>query len=134
MSTFGLTRQEAYMTYNVQKRPSFSQKSPEHLEMIKITLLAIYGCLSSTITNLIEAFTIANLWNRTFSKKVLDLLETQVTTPYGKHVSCINCIEIHPHLSFEDTINADYLIIPALKPVPNSDTLREPKVLGYIRR
>lgn len=100
--------------------------------MKKITLLAIEGCLSSSISNLIDAFTIANLWYRAISSDNEDLFETRVVTHNGHAITCNNCIQIQPHLSFNDEIHSDYLIIPALVPIPESTTLRDPKILEYI--
>lgn len=102
--------------------------------MKKITFLAVEGCISSSISNLIDAFAIANLWNRAFTGGESDLFETKVVSPEGDPVTCSNCIQIHPHLSFADTINSDYLIIPGFLPVPESHTLRDPGVLDYICR
>ncbi len=100
--------------------------------MKTISLLAVDGCLSSTISNLIEAFSIANLWHRHYSGGELNLLETKVVSPDGKPVICSNCIQIHPHGSFADTTDSNYLIIPAFMPVPEANILRNPLVLEYI--
>lgn len=100
--------------------------------MKKITFLAIEGCLSSSLSNLIDAFTIANLWHQSFSRQGSNLFTTTVVAAEGKPVTCNNCIQIQPHFSFEDTIDSDYLIIPALLPIPGPATLRNPQVLDYI--
>lgn len=100
--------------------------------MKKITILAIEGCLSSSVSNLIDAFTIANLWHRALFKQESDLFTTKVVSAEGKPVICNDCIRIQPHFSFADTVNSDYLIIPALLPIPESTILRNSKVLDYI--
>lgn len=100
--------------------------------MIKITFLAVEGCLSSSISNLLDAFTIANLCNQALAGNNLTLFETKVVTLKGEPVTCSDCIQIHPHLSFEDSYKSGYLIIPAFLPVPESSTLRDPNVLEYI--
>lgn len=102
--------------------------------MKTIALLAIEGCLSSSITNLIDSFTIANLWHASFSENGETLFETQIVSPAGNPVICSNNIQINPHYSFKDQINADYLIIPALLPIPKSRDMRNSDVLDFICR
>ncbi len=100
--------------------------------MKKITLLAVEGCLSSSITNLIDGFTIANIWNRALSGKDSNMFVTKVVTPKGKPVTCGDCVQLQPHFSFDEKFTSDYLIIPALLPVPESGVIRDPRVLDYI--
>jgi transcriptional regulator GlxA family with amidase domain len=102
--------------------------------MKQITLLAVEGCLSSSISNLIDAFTIANLWHRALSQGGPNLFETKVVTSDGKPVTCSNCIQIQPHFSFKDARHSDYLVVPALLPVPESAELQDLQVLDYICR
>lgn len=100
--------------------------------MKQISLLAIEGCLSSSITNLVDAFTIANLWYSSYTESREKLFETTIVTPDGSPVTCSNNIQINPHRSFKDDIRSDYLIIPALLPVPKSSEMNS-GVLDYIR-
>lgn len=102
--------------------------------MKQITLLAVAGCLSSSIANLLDAFTIANLWHRNLSGSDVPLFETTVVTRDGKPVTCSNFIQIHPSSSLENETETDYLIIPALLPVPDPHTIRDQQILAYIRR
>lgn len=101
--------------------------------MQKITILAIDGCLSSSVSNLIDAFTIANLWNQALSGQNTELFATTIVSADGEPVTCNNCIQIQPHFSFEDSPGIDYLIIPALLPIPEPSILRNPQVVDYIR-
>ncbi len=100
--------------------------------MKTISLLAVNGCLSSTISTLIDAFSIANRWYWLGSGQDVNLIEIQVVSPDGKPVLCSDCIQIHPHRSFVDTYNSVYLIIPAFMPVPSSSVLHDPVILEYI--
>lgn len=102
--------------------------------MIKITILVVEGCLSSSVSNLIDGFNIANLWDQAFSGRDSNLFATRVVTDRGKPVICSDCIQIQPHFSFKDSGHSDYLIIPALLPVPKSSAMRDPVVLDYICR
>ena len=100
--------------------------------MVRIIFIAIEGCVSSSITSLIDGFTIANLWNGALTGAKEDLFVTGVATRDGKVVYSGRNIGIYPDYSFEDEITTDYLVIPALVPVPEPDSLKEPEVLDYI--
>lgn len=102
--------------------------------MIKITFLAVEGCLSSSIADLIDAFAIANLWHSSWSGKAIPLFAAEVVALDGKPVVCGNCIQINPHRTLEDIAKSDYLIIPAFVPVPESRQMRDPRILDYLHR
>ena len=103
--------------------------------MKRITLLALDGCLSSSISNMIDAFTIANLWYRAFTKERGRLFETSVVTMDGQPVTCNGCVQIQPQYAFKDAIETDYLIIPALIPIPDRTGLEnEAALVEFIRR
>ncbi len=101
--------------------------------MKQITLLAVEGCLSSSITNLIDGFTIANIWSRSLSGRNSDLFLTRVVTITGEPVTCSDCVQLQPHFSFDEKVSSDYVIIPALLPVPESGARYDPRVIDYIR-
>lgn len=102
--------------------------------MIKITFLAVEGCLSSSIANLIDAFTIANLWHNSLSGKAMPLFDTEVVALEGKPVISSNCIQINPHRTLEDIVYSDYVIIPAFIPIPDSRQMQDFRVLDYLCR
>lgn len=102
--------------------------------MIKITFLAVEGCLSSSIANLIDAFTIANLWHNSLSGKAMPLFATEVVALEGKPVISSNCIQINPHRRLEDIAYSDYVIIPAFIPIPDSRQMQDLRILDYLRR
>jgi transcriptional regulator GlxA family with amidase domain len=100
--------------------------------MIKITFLAVEGCLSSSISNLIDAFTIANLWHKYLSGKDVPLFAAEVVALEGKPIISSGCMQITPHSSLTDSANSDYLIIPAFVPVPESCQMQDPQILDYL--
>lgn len=104
------------------------------LNMIKITFLAVEGCLSSSISNLMDAFTIANLWHSFWSGKTIPLFATEVVALEGKPVVSNNCIQINPHGTLEDIAKSDYLIIPAFVAIPESRQMQDPRILDYLHR
>ena len=99
--------------------------------MIKITFLAVEGCLSSSIANLIDAFTIANLWHKSLSGSEVPLFTTEVVALEGKPIISNSCIQINPHRPLDDG-TSDYLIIPALIPVPESRQMQDPEIHEYL--
>lgn len=101
--------------------------------MVQIALLAIDGCLSSSIANLIDAFTIANLWHRALTGDETELFSTRIVSHRGRPIDCSSCIRIQPHHSLEDEMDQDYLILPALLPVPETKSLRSKVIIDYIR-
>lgn len=102
--------------------------------MKNITILAIDSCLSSSVANMIDVFHVANTWHRAQSGDSSDLFATKIVTPEGKPVTCSNCVQILPHFSFENAIRSDYLIIPALLPIPESRTLQNSAIPDFICR
>ena len=102
--------------------------------MIKITFLAMEGCLSSSIADLMDAFTIANLWHSSWSGKAVPLFTTEVAALEGKPVVSNSCIQINPQRTLEESAPCDYLIIPAFVPIPESRQMQDPRILDYLRR
>ena len=102
--------------------------------MPQIALLAVNGCLASSISNLIDTFTIANLWHKALAGTSEELFATSIVAEKREPVNCNGCIELRPHHSLSDEFNPDYLIIPALLPIPEPQALRRPAILDYIRR
>lgn len=92
------------------------------------------GCLSSSIANLLDAFAIANLWHRWFSEKEESLFATEVVALDRKPVVSSSCIQITPHCTVAETARTDYLIIPAIVPVPCARQMQDPRILDYLRR
>ncbi len=102
--------------------------------MIKVTFLAVKGCLSSSISNLMDAFTIANIWHKSLTGLGVPLFKTEVVALEGKPVICSSCIQLNPHRPLEDCTPSNYLIIPAFVPVPESSHMQDPRILDYLRR
>ncbi len=100
--------------------------------MIKITFLAIEGCLSSSISNMIDAFTIANLWQKTLSNDRKPLFETEVVAREDRPIHSNGCFQINPHCAMEEVTNSDYLLIPAILPVPESRQMQDSKTLDFL--
>ncbi len=100
--------------------------------MVKITFLAGEGCLPSSISSLVDAFSIANLWHQALSKDPAPLFDTEVVTVDGKPVLGNGCIQIHPHQAMEHVDQTDFLLIPAFLPVTEPMTPNIEPVLDWI--
>lgn len=100
--------------------------------MPKITFLAVEGCLSSSISNMIDAFTIANLWHKTLSGERKLLFETEVIARDDRPILSSGCMQIHPHRTIAKCNHTDYLLIPAILPVPESRQMRDSKTMDFL--
>ena len=101
--------------------------------MKKITFLAMEGCLSSTISNLLDAFTIANLWHTSLSGRAEPLFASEVVALEGKPVVSSSFIQINPNRRLAGCTCSDYLIIPAFVPVPESRQMQDSRILDFLR-
>jgi transcriptional regulator GlxA family with amidase domain len=86
--------------------------------MAKMTFLAAEGCLFSGISGLVDAFYIANLWNRALNKQGPDpLFETEIVTVEGKTILASGGIRVHPDRAMKDVNRTDLILIPPFLPV-----------------
>jgi transcriptional regulator GlxA family with amidase domain len=109
------------MTKSVRKRPS---GRGERI-MAKMTFLAAEGCLFSGISGLVDAFYIANLWNRTLNHQGPDpLFETEIVTVEGDTVLASGGIRVHPDRAMRDVNRTDLILIPPILPVDEPLTPR----------
>lgn len=91
-----------------------------------MTFLAAEGCLFSGISGLIDAFSIANLWNRAMNKPGPDpLFETEIVTFEGDMVRAYGGIRVHPDGAIKDVDRTDLILIPPFLPVDEPLTQKE---------
>jgi transcriptional regulator GlxA family with amidase domain len=100
--------------------------------MPKITFLAGIGCLPSSITGLMDAFHIANLWHQAAAGISEPLFRSEIVTIDGKPVTCDGCIEIHAHTSIDDFHGTDFLMVPPFIPVVNPLIPNMDRILEFI--
>ena len=93
--------------------------------MAKITLWVGDGSLSSSITTLMDAFSIADLWHKALvpdSKE--DLFDTQIVTTDGRPVTAYGNIRISAHGAAADVKETDCVVVspilPSITPVPEN--------------
>ncbi|MEH0019361.1 MAG: helix-turn-helix domain-containing protein [Desulfobacter sp.] len=92
--------------------------------MAKITLWVGDGSLASSITTLMDAFSIAGLWQKALvpdSKG--DLFDTQIVTTDGRPVTAYGNIRISAHSAAADVKETDCVVVspilPSITPVPD---------------
>ncbi len=85
--------------------------------MATITFWAGEGCLLSGITGLMDAFSIANLWQEAMEPAAeAPLFETRVVTNDGRSVRAYGGIEFKPTGSLETATASDCIIVPPFLP------------------
>jgi len=102
--------------------------------MAAITFWAGEGCMYSGIAGLMDAFSIANLWQPAVDPEGVDpLFETRVVTNDGAPVRAYGGIEFKPEGSLDSVRQTDFIIVPPFLPhvvplPPKNDPL-----YGWIR-
>ncbi|MDD9304042.1 MAG: hypothetical protein HUK40_17515 [Desulfobacter sp.] len=91
--------------------------------MAKIYLWAADGCLISSITTLIDAFSIAELWHNSLGPDgCTPLFDTRIITTDGRPVTANGNIRIQADLAAGDISHADCVVIspilPKITPMP----------------
>lgn len=92
--------------------------------MARISMWVGEGCLLSSVSALMDAFSVANLWNKTVDPDAQPpLFKTQVLTLDGNSVETYGGMSITPHCSINDVDNSDFVIvashIPHVRPLPD---------------
>ncbi len=83
--------------------------------MRKITILALDGAASTTVTAPMDVFQLSGvLWNVSCGEKVTPYFEVEVVTPRGIPAKCLNQLAIEPHRAMEDVEKTDLVIISAI--------------------
>lgn len=86
--------------------------------MAHITLLALEGCFSSAISNLVDSLWIANAWHRALGCDAQALFETCVVTWDGQPVRAVGNLRLQPDAAMEAVDRTDAIVIPACMPLP----------------
>lgn len=101
----------------------------EERSMANISLWVSEGCLFSSVTTLLDTFSIANLWHQKLSpKETSPLFEARILTTDGLPVTAYGGIGIQPDGSINQVKQTDCIVIspflPNITPLPaNLDTL-----------
>lgn len=102
--------------------------------MTHITCLAMEGCLLSGTVGLMDAFGIANLWQRAYEGKAVNpLFKTEIVTVGGRSVNAHGGICVQPHRSITDVDHADVILVPPLLPNVSPQPDRVEDVLAWLR-
>ena len=77
--------------------------------MIKIVVTAFDGALASTITGVVDLFSMAGVsWNRIQKQQVQRLFEVKIASSLGQPVQCINGLQIAAHMAYADIQHTDH--------------------------
>jgi len=92
--------------------------------MPKIRFWVAEGALFSSVAMLMDAFSIANLWQRSYTGQQQDtLFQTEILTTDGAPVEAYGGLPVMPHRGVEKTARTDCLIIspflPKVTPMPS---------------
>lgn len=87
--------------------------------MAQITFLALEGCFFSGITNLIDAFWIANAWHHALCATAeRPLFETRIVTADGRPVRAVGNVQVLPECAMAVAEPTDVIVIPACSSLP----------------
>ncbi|MCP3941744.1 MAG: helix-turn-helix domain-containing protein [Desulfobacteraceae bacterium] len=81
--------------------------------MVKFTFLAEEDCLSSGISGIIDALSIANILWQFHGKQDKPLFSTEIVTLEGKPVKANGGMTLNPDRAMENVEDSDVIIIPA---------------------
>ncbi len=93
--------------------------------MAKISFWVEEGVLFSGVAMLMDAFSIANLWHRSFTENKQDtLFQMELLTTDGEPVDAYGGLQIKPHRAVNKALRTDCLIIapilPNITPMPGN--------------
>lgn len=103
--------------------------------MARISMWTGDGCLFSSISTLMDAFSIANLWNSAVDDAGPEpLFEAQVLTLDGRPVEAYGGIGITPHGAISDVAQSDFIVISPHMPHVGRFPGRLDQLLAWIER
>ncbi len=93
--------------------------------MAKISLWVGEGCLSSSVTTLLDAFSIAELWHKSLAKdSKAPLFETEIITTDGKPITAYGNIRIDADRAAIEVKETDCVVVspilPNITPIPEN--------------
>jgi transcriptional regulator GlxA family with amidase domain len=93
--------------------------------MANISLWVENGCLSSCVTTMLDAFTIANIWHQNLAGKEVDpLFEPHIVSTEGKPIMAQGNLKMEVEMAIDDVESTDCIILspllPNITPLPNN--------------
>ncbi len=100
--------------------------------MAKITILAEEGCASSTVSGLVDAFSVADMWWALLGKKGR-LFECRIATVDGKPVTANGGIVVAPNCSIHEAEGSDLIVVPGFLPPFDLTTPRMKAIFAWLK-
>jgi transcriptional regulator GlxA family with amidase domain len=98
-----------------------------------ITGLVLDGCLFSATAGLMDAFSIANLWQSASGPDdAAPLFETEIVSIDGRPVTALGGVRLEPRRSIADVVRTDVILVPPLLPNIGPPPSRMANVLGWL--
>jgi len=88
---------------------------------MEVTFLIAENCFASGVAGMLDALTIANLWQRELTGRDVPLFTTRLVSLDGTPVRC-GSVELIADDSLARAGDAEYIIIPPFVPIPPWDT------------
>lgn len=102
--------------------------------MKKIKFLATQGTLFSSITTLMDAFSIAQLWHHKLAPEYdAPIFDSKIVTADGKPVEAWGGIKIFPDEAISDSNDADYVIISPFFPHKNPEPENLSDIIEWLK-
>lgn len=102
--------------------------------MIKITVVGFDGVLASALTCVVDLFSMTGAsWNRLQKQDIQRLFQVQIASLDGKSIQCINGIQIHADVAFEDIQTTDVIVVPTIGASIEQIIIQHREVIEFLK-
>jgi len=98
---------------------------------MEVTFLIAENCFASGVAGMLDAMTIANLWQRELTGREKPLFTSKMVSPNGSPVRC-GSVELVADASLAAVEDAEYVIIPPFVPIPRWNTSDGERLTGWL--
>lgn len=106
-----------YDKYRAKRDSGYSSHINDWAECyMKFTFLITEHCFTSGVVGLLDAFTIANLWQQELTGDREQLFTTELVSIDGGPITSSGCIELKTHKSITETEKPEFIIVPPVFP------------------
>ncbi len=92
-----------------------SQTHVQQAQPFKVVIVGFDEALSSSITGALDMFALAGVaWQRIHKQSIQPVFKTFLASQLGQPITCINQVQLLPHLALEDVDYADIVMLPTI--------------------